>query len=171
MSRSFQPNIQPNAQPSHRGRHITFAAIIVSGIGLFLALMVWPTLIRLAEEPSSRRPCPVHITRIMNAMLIYSLTNHDQFPPDLNILVNDGSITPDMLHCPDARSLSDTANYIYVYPNTGFNSAPDAILLYEPLRNHRGEGMNIAFGDGHTLFFNAVEARSLLEKQGLKVVE
>jgi prepilin-type processing-associated H-X9-DG protein len=155
------------------GKGMAVAGIVTSVMSFLLVLLMLMLAIMLpalsrAREMANRFACSANMRGITQTMFLYSNNNDDQFPPDLNLLVQDGSITAKSLQCLSA----DTANYIYVYPNKGANSPDDAILLYEPLHNHsNGEGMNIAFGDGHVEFVDAAEARALLEKQGLKVVE
>ncbi|MFA7238040.1 MAG: DUF4190 domain-containing protein [Phycisphaeraceae bacterium] len=161
----------PRTPKPGRSKSRAITAIVISS----LTIMCFAFFFYLQYEENANfrryRLCPRQMTQTVMAMMSYAIRNDNQFPPDLNSLVKTGAIPPSYLFCPRADPHGAESDYIYVRPAAGLQATDDTILLYEPLHNHRGEGMNIAFADGLVVFINATAARSLLEKQGLKVVE
>ena len=181
--------INKTSQPGVGGRGMAVAGTVLGGLALVmvvpLALMagiLLPALGR-AHEIANRSVCAANMSGLYKAMYTYSVTNDDQFPPNLGVLVVDGSISQKVLHCPSegemqpmpmesmdkigARWFADRCDYIYVHPPEGADVPADDIVIYEPFTHHDGEGTNICFGDGHVRFINAPEARRLLADQGL----
>ncbi len=158
------------------------AMLAVPFICLLLGILL-PALGK-AREIANRAVCSANMNGIYKSMYTYSVTNDDQFPPNLGILIMDGSISVNTVLCPSAgvnisampgdMTLQEMARwadantpYIYVYPNEGSNASSDAIIMYEPLENHAGDGMNILWGDGHVSFETDDQAFRILRKQGL----
>lgn len=59
---------------------------------------------------------------------------------------------------PSSFSLSQSRPWLhisYVYAGRGMSTqtSPDAIVMYETISNHDGDGMNVLFADGHVDYF------------------
>jgi prepilin-type processing-associated H-X9-DG protein len=105
-------------------------------------------------------------------------------------------ITPAVLVCPSSNdepaSATDTAGIVteltaaeknevghkhclsYVYKGRGLQVAtvsPTAIVAYEPLDNHQGEGTNVLFGDGHVEWVDKGAWQKLASAAGVAVVQ
>ena len=153
--------------------------VVLLLVGVFIFL---PTFGR-AREIANRSVCGANMKGIMMAMSTYSVSNADQYPPDLSILVEDGSLGERSFFCPSEPMpdvpdlpldelgdwLSGNTHYVYLGAGKGTSVPADAILLYEPLHHHDGEGINILFGDSHVQFFMIDEARELLAEQGIEL--
>jgi prepilin-type processing-associated H-X9-DG protein len=52
----------------------------------------------------------------------------------------------------------------YIYCGAGFTSRgpANAVLAYEPLSNHDGDGTNVLYGDGHVSFLDRKETDYLI---------
>lgn len=121
---------------------------------------------RLRESAYFLR-CPSNLRQIGQAILLYSNDNHGQCPPDLASLIEAEEMSPETFVCPSAderaaggasqkeiaRNFRQGKHCSYVYLGTAGSPLadvhPDAVLVYEPLRNHGKDGANILFGDGH----------------------
>jgi prepilin-type processing-associated H-X9-DG protein len=82
-------------------------------------------------------------------------TSNDEQPPHRNpeelaaILAAKGR--PDSFALAASRPWT-YLSYIYVAGGLGNDASPDAILMYEPICNHDGDGATVLFGDGHVEF-------------------
>lgn len=54
------------------------------------------------------------------------------------------------------------SDYIYVGDGLTTSSPSDAVVLYEPLHDHGGDGMNVLFADGHVEWVNASDCQPIL---------
>ena len=168
------------------GRGMAVGGIITSAIALVLIPLMLAILLPAlgrAREIANRSVCGANMNGIIKAMAIYSVSNDDQYPPNLGMLVMDGSLGPKSFFCP-SESMPDIPNlwfdelgdwvdgdthYVYLGAGKDTSVPAEAILLYEPLHHHDGEGINILFGDSHVQFFMIDEALELLAEQGIDV--
>lgn len=116
--------------------------------------------------------------QIGQALLLYANENEGRYPAALEPLLLTQDITPDVFCCPSSydtpapgASVEERSNallqgvhlsYIYLGHEKGAQAPADAVILYEPLANHDGDGMNILFGDGHVEFVDAQTAQKLI---------
>ena len=145
------------------GRGMAVAGVCTGAISTLMVLVAFvsipillPSLAR-AREISKRAVCNANLKAIGTAMAMYANENMEAFPPNLDTLVADGSISQGMLTCPSA----DSANYVYV-PGRTTNDPPDTVLMYEPLSNHHDEGANVLFVDLHVEFIKTPELDEIL---------
>ncbi|HEY1686166.1 MAG TPA: hypothetical protein VGG19_15475 [Tepidisphaeraceae bacterium] len=155
----------------------------VSPIGTtaLMTSILLPSLNR-SRETANRIKCGSNMRQIGQAILLYSNEHNGKFPPDLGTLVLTEEISPRVFLCPSASShlpagfstmsAEDQAVWVsknsdYIYLGKGMNSSvnPDLIVLYEKDANHRRDGMNILFADGHVDFNNLAGAHQMIEKQ------
>ena len=133
--------------------------------GCFMSILL-PSLNR-ARETANRVKCASNMRQIGLALLQYANDHHGQYPPRLEELILDGNINSNVFVCPDsidtpapgstpqaqAAALSSGGHESYIYvPNLNSSVSAETIVLYEPLSDHAGQGMNILFGDGHVEF-------------------
>jgi prepilin-type processing-associated H-X9-DG protein len=156
------------------------AAMLVAGpaIGAGIAMPA----VQKAQQNASRVKCASNMRQIAQAMLLYSNDNQGNYPPDLGTLVTTQDIEPIAFLCPDSnRKLPGNwgnmdndkklawinANSDYVYVGAGkTNATPaDEILVYEKDRNHKHQGMNMVFADGHVEWQSMEDAKERIAKQ------
>lgn len=146
-------------------------AIIVIG-GMLISVML-PSLCK-AREPANRVKCSANLRQIGLAISQYAEENGGHFPPSLAVLLKHADISLECLVCPSSNderlsltttdeALADLAaaeqnapghkhGLSYVYVGGGWNAKTvpaTAVLAYEPLENHNGQGANVLYGDGH----------------------
>ena len=118
--------------------------------------------------------------QIGQAMMLYATENQGAFPPRPEDLLLSQPITSDVFVCPSttdtkapgtsavaaAAKLSAGGHLSFIYVGAGLNSnaTPDTILLYEPITNHSGDGINVLYGDGHVEFQSKAEANRIINE-------
>jgi prepilin-type processing-associated H-X9-DG protein len=146
-----------SGQPQrYGGRGLAISGIVASGVGMVTSIMFVMILILLpslarAREMAKRAVCAANIQSIGTGLFAYAEENDGEFPPDLDTLISEGYIAPQTLQCP---SDDDSDSYEYD-PEVAQSAAEDEPILKEHLENHRGEGQNTLFGDGHVEFVPA----------------
>lgn len=150
-----------------RGRGFAIAGLCTGMLGMLLmAVFLLPSLAR-ARELSKRVVCQTNMRGAHAAILLYA-DDYDVFPPNLDILVKNYPISPNSLICPSAAGPAPHIEYV-----TGLT--PDCtkkqIILYEDLTNHLGEGGNVVYCDGTTVFVAAAKWTETLTAGGIKVEE
>ena len=116
-----------------------------------LVSIMLPSLSR-ARELSKRQVSLANLRGIGISCQVYAFDHQEQFPPDLQTLVDDGSVSRKALISPRDPSLSpDRASpgdcsYVYIAGQT-MKSNPKNVLAYEP--DFDGEGGSVLFVDGH----------------------
>ncbi|MDX1565425.1 MAG: hypothetical protein R3236_08475, partial [Phycisphaeraceae bacterium] len=139
-----------------------------SALGVAILL---PALAR-AREVANRTASLANLSGMYKSMYTYSVSNKDQFPPDLGTMVKDGSISLRMVVNPNSgtsipdeftrgpytpaklQKMADWANansdYVYI-TGKGANMRADDIVMYEKF-GPDAEGVGILYGDGHAEF-------------------
>jgi prepilin-type processing-associated H-X9-DG protein len=122
--------------------------------------------------------CASNMHQIGLAILLYQNDHQQNYPNTLEELLEE-QITPAVFICPssnDTASAGATTQAVaadfhasghlsYIYLGKGLNDKtadPDIVVLYEPLTDHAGDGMNILFGDGHAEWFTATVGKQLI---------
>ena len=163
--------------------------LIALGIGggavilmaLLCAGLLFPSLNR-AREHANRVKCASNLRQIGLACIMYANgQKNGAFPDSLQTLMKDpnADITGEVFICP---STTDTApagstgsqiagnltqghlSYIYVGKGLTNNSGANVVLAYEPLTNHRNEGMNVLYADGHVDWATATAAANIVKQ-------
>ncbi|HEY0008105.1 MAG TPA: DUF4190 domain-containing protein [Tepidisphaeraceae bacterium] len=154
--------------PRVGGRGLAIGGIAAGAAGLLVGLLLMSILLpslNRAREAANRIQCASHMRQIGLALRVYSNENQSLYPRDLATLAAASDIEPSVFICPlddlDAASGADWAtkivpggphcSYIYIYrPGmSDRNLNADAVVLYEPLSNHGGDGGNVLYADGH----------------------
>lgn len=152
--------------------------ILLPLAGLLFVVPAGLYWLRAAREPDGRFPCPENLHQIGIALLIYSHDHQGRYPDTFADLMLAESLGPEVFICPSssavrssastlreaAADLSNPAHCSYIYAGKRMTSdAPaEAVLAYEPLENHQGDGINVLFGDGHTNFIGRAAAEKLI---------
>jgi prepilin-type processing-associated H-X9-DG protein len=123
--------------------------------------------------------CASNLRQIGQAILLYCNENNSTYPDTLGTLLLTEDITAEVFICPLTNVPRSTApttraqadeidsgkctSYIYLGKGMNARTVPaDAVIAYEPLSNHGGDGTNVLFGDGHVEFLNKTEAQTIL---------
>jgi len=111
-----------------------------------------------SKETANRISCASHLKIVGMSLMIYANQYAGKLPDSLADLKD---LKPEDQVCPSAGK----ADYVYVgkgHKQTDFKM--DDVLVYEPLENHAGQGMNILYGDGHVEWQKSDEAKKLIDK-------
>ena len=162
------------------GKGLAIAGIAVGATSLLLSgcliSILLPSLNR-ARETANRIKCASNMRQIGQGLLLYANDNHGQYPPRLEELLLSEGLQSEVFVCPSsndtpasggtpqqqAAALSTGGHESYIYvPNLTNLSSADTIVLYEPLIDHRNDGINILFGDGHVEFLRRGTANGMI---------
>jgi len=163
----------PPARPRRSAGRLLVWAVAIIVIGGMLISVLLPSLCK-AREPANRVKCAANLKQIGLAITQYAQENGGHFPPSLVVLMKHEDITLECLVCPSSNderlsatttdeALADLSaaernapghkhGLSYVYVGSGMQLktvAASAVVAYEPLENHNGQGGNVLFGDGH----------------------
>jgi type II secretory pathway pseudopilin PulG len=166
---------------------------IVVIIGMLIAVLL-PSLCK-SSETANKAKCALNLHQIGLAIALYAKDHGGQYPPSLAVLVEQEKLSSAVFVCPSSNqepaAATDTAGVAaelataekgevghrkclsYVYVGKGLNTATvaaTAIVAYEPLENHDGDGTNVLFGDEHTEWVNKKAWPSVAAAAGLPVV-
>jgi hypothetical protein len=160
----------------------------VVAMSVALALLLLFALIFIANhlgaykalEQSNRVYCASNMRQIGQAIAMYSNDHGGRFPDDLETVLANEDVSADLFVCPSssdtpprpgpttqatAAGLRQPGHCSYIYLGKGLADhavTPDTVLLYEPLADHGGEGMNVMFGDFHVEWIYASAAQAIL---------
>ncbi len=127
--------------------------------------------------------CASNMHQIGLAILLYQNDNGGVYPPSFDEMLENEPITPAVFICPASNDtagqgattqavLADVhkpGHLSYVYIGQGLTDktvTDDMVVLYEPLANHGGVGMNILFGDGSAQWFDATVGAKVIAAAG-----
>ena len=81
--------------------------------------------------------CDTNLSTLGTGIAIYKAEHHDQYPPDLNAIVQAGT-SAQVLRCPDAKS-NRTCDYFFLPPAA---NAPGTALIVCDLAGNHPDGRN-----------------------------
>jgi len=171
----------PKPKPGSSG---SFVALLILAL-VFLALMyeiLIPSTSR-STGTANRVRCAANLRQIGQAILMYTNENHGVYPDSLATLLITEDITSGVFVCPNSNdeaaagpttqaiisNLATVGHLSYVYVGVGWTSATtqaNAVVAYESLTNHDGDGMNVLFGDGHVGWLTPKQAKIILANAG-----
>ena len=154
-----------------RGRGFAIAGIVTGAISLLSSIMVVPMMIAVllpslaqARELAKRAVCGANLRTVEISLRSYA-EEHGQEPPNLSVLVDGGWIDSKTLNCPSIDpTVSQALPHVWIRGADCSNA--ENIVLYEPLQNHRGEGGNVLFCDGHVEFVPEADWEQVLRDGG-----
>lgn len=155
-------------RPGVGGRGFAIAGLVLGLTGFFISTMLiailLPSLNR-AREQANRIKCASNLRQVGQAIQIYANENKGQFPDTIDQLMLTGDLGPEALVCPTSNdtiapgttphehvaSLATPGHLSYVYVGKGltYRAGADVVVAYEPPANHRNDGMNVLYADGH----------------------
>ena len=114
----------------------------VMAIAMMVSILL-PSLSR-ARELAKRAVSGANLSVIGQVIHIYANEHDDEFPPSLDVLIEESMITEKQLISP--RLDDDEESYVYI-AGQNEDSDPRNVLAYERMLD--GEGTNVLFVDGH----------------------
>ena len=130
------------------GKGLAIGGIVTGVVGILLVqvilmtAMILPALGR-ARGLAKQACCEVNLDGIGKAMQIYSANNNDKYPPNLQVLLDENLITPNLLKCLSADSDRE-CDYAYLLPA---DDATDKTILACDLKDNHSEGRNVLYAD------------------------
>lgn len=172
--------------PRVGGKGLSIAGICLGCVSFVLVIpmmiaILLPALNR-AREQANRVKCASNMRQIGQVMAMYANANGEHFPDKLeDLLQYDPSLSRSVFVCPSddkvppssaslqaaQQEIASGKNCSYVYLGGDLTAAvtPDTVLLYEPLTDHQGQGMNVMFGDFRVEWLARSEAQKILDQQ------
>lgn len=159
------------------GRIVAFTLIGILGCFILAAMLLRPTT--RSRAVSNRVMCASHMRQIGQAIAMYANDHGGLFPDDLETVFVNEDVSIALFVCPSssdtppagpttqatAAGLRQPGHCSYIYLGNGLTDntvTPNTVLLYEPLANHGGSGMNVMFGDFHVEWVPATTAQKIL---------
>lgn len=146
-------------------------------LSVFTIVLASDPLGRTRDCGNTRIICASNIRQILLAVMMYANDHNGQFPPSPDALLATEDIDAPAVLCPEtslspapgataadraASMRADPAHYLsYIYLGRGLTndaSTPLQIILYEPLSDHGGDGINVGYSDGSVAWMNRKEA-------------
>jgi prepilin-type processing-associated H-X9-DG protein len=186
MSPLGYPPAAPLPPSQASGKKVVLIVLAcVLGVGVVfcgcVASILLPSLNR-AREAANRVKCASNLRVIGQAVIMYANDNHGELPDSLDRVLT-YQVTPEEFVCPSSQDTPAPGNtpqaqaagpskgghLSYVYVGKGMTSriltSPGAgrtVVAYEPIANHRNDGSNVLFADGHVEFLTAAQAQPLI---------
>lgn len=144
-----------------RHRIASGLAYVLVGLPLFLLLVASLLLPAVTCDvgPRPRTGCMRNLSQIGMACIMYSMDHDEAFPTSFrhitNFLPDPGTfICPHSGHKPGPLGLVDEWTDYVLVTNLSAASSSDLILSYCQPKNHDGQGCNVLFVDGSTMWTN-----------------
>ena len=178
------------ATPSLRGRGLAVSGLsfgiasVVLMVGMAVPALILLPALGKARAMANQRVCATNLKQIGTALYTYSNSYDGEFPPQIGVLLREGSISTTTLECPasdspdpDIRENVDPAawannhsDYVYIWSRRGVNVETSAVVAYERFGNHGDDGVNILFGDTSVRWHAYDDAEQILREQGIDPV-
>lgn len=139
-------------------------AVIILAVCAGVWLIAWAG--GRSVELRKRLICTSNIKNVGTTLKIYSVADQGSLDTYIEWAVASGLIDPSSTICPSS-GLSK-CNYVWIPPLDTASIESNAVIMYEPKSNHRGEGGNILFADGHAEFVRGAEYDRLIESTAVR---
>lgn len=160
-------------EPGNRSRFsLGFYVALGFGVLLVLSLVIPPG--HPAGEKARQVKCASNLRQIGQACLLYANNNGGQYPPDLQTITQTQQIGMEAFVCPStsdnkgttSADLSKAGRCSYIYTGTDLtnNSNPASVVAFEDPDDHKLEGANLLFADGHVEFLNIDSVMTILNE-------
>ncbi|MDB5304514.1 MAG: hypothetical protein JWM97_2063 [Phycisphaerales bacterium] len=167
--------------PPPQKKGMSGGAIAGIVIGVIVVLLACPASVLLpalnrAREQANRVKCASNLRQIGLACIIYANGQPDHaFPDSFQTLLKSGaSLSPTVFVCPSSNDSPPTGasginvpgHLSYVYAGAGLTDRAGNldVLAYEPLGNHKNDGINVLYADGHVEFQVRGNAQRLIQQ-------
>jgi prepilin-type processing-associated H-X9-DG protein len=176
--------LRKTGDPTVGGRPLAVVGILLNSLVFILisALLLALPRRQSPQEVANRVKCASNMRQLGMAIYVYaSATKSGRLPDDIGTVVADTAMVPSICLCPSvereqkpdsgltgaALAAWVNANTDYVYLGWGRRVSDDleTVILYELPRDHRGDGANVAFLDGHVEWIPAAKLTTLLASQ------
>jgi hypothetical protein len=126
---------------------ISMCMILVYALLISILL---PSLAR-ARTLAKRQVAASNLRGLGQALMIYANDYDDVFPPNLQMLVPEGTVTPLQFINPNSGNAPPACDYYYV---TGlrYDDPPTWFVAWEDPNQNAGEGANVLYRDGNVQF-------------------
>ena len=135
-------------KPGNPRRGMGLAGLILGGVGLILipvvALLVgilMPSLGR-AREIAQMSMCGANMNGVGMGVIMYQAEHEDAPPPDLQTMIDMGSISKELLTCPSAKGKHPQPHYFY-FPPSGSGVPGTTFIMCDLKGNHPRDGRNV----------------------------
>lgn len=168
--------------PRVGGRGLAIAGLVLGICSIFVGScymsIMLPALNR-AREQANRVKCASNMRQIGLAIMMYSNQERNgAFPDSFDKVVKAGFVNNgDVFVCPSSNDtdagnttqqiiagLHGSGHDSYTYIGSGIDNKADGntVVLYEPPGNHRPDGGNFLFADGHVEFLPKPRAQKII---------
>ncbi len=160
-----------------RDAWIVTSIAILELVSVFTIVLASDALVHPRYGPSARLTCASNMRQILLAALLYANDHDGKFPPSLDVLLATEYISAETFVCPASSLMpapgataaaqvasmrADPAHYLsYIYLGRGLTNDPNIplqIILYEPLSDHGGDGINVGYSDGSVAWLDRKQA-------------
>ena len=165
---------------SRVSRRILWCAVAV--VGVFIAFTVVVPLLNHRARMSPSEICRSNMRQLGVGIAMFANEHSGKFPDDLPTLFANEDLDTRVFICPAtgdtpappapttqaiAVAMRQPGHCSYIYLGKGLTDktvTTDMVLLYEPLADHGGTGMNVLFGDFHVEWMPASDAQTILNQ-------
>jgi prepilin-type processing-associated H-X9-DG protein len=170
-----------------KGTGFAVAGIAIPSVG---ALFVVPMMLAIlmpalgkVRQLSERIMCGTNLSGIETAIMVYTADHNDAYPSTdgwCDVLFEDCDVAPEQFRCPSSDAKVGKSSYAINVNIAGKKISEvrfpyDTVLLFETKSgvnpaggpeilstdNHRGNGCNVLFADGHVKFIKSEELETL----------
>jgi hypothetical protein len=153
---------------------IILSAVLVATPLVCIPLHHYSTEVRL--DRIQQRTCSRRLGEVGRALAAYASANGGQYPDRLSMLYTSGYAEYQALTCDSRREAMTMEEFLdglddpghrhsnFVYIGKGLTSAvaPTSVMIYEHLKNHRGDGINVLYADGTVSWLDDDAAAALI---------
>jgi len=178
-----RPNILDYETPRRHPRRLLGNVLVSLAILALLATIVIlyrPSGRSRDRSPPYRLMCQSNLRQIGCGILLYTNDHAGQYPDSLGTVLLNEDIEPRPFVCPSSNAVASAkptareqaaeidsgkcCSYVYLGRGLVEGAPADQVVIYEPLSNHGGYGMNVLFGDGRVEWIDKVQAASILNQ-------
>lgn len=158
-----------------RHKRVIPILLLILGVGGLLAYrMCGAVLDRVKVEE-----CASNLKNIAASLVDYTNAHEGQYPDQIEQIL-DKDLAGEIFVCVATHEtpgrgtreqkqaeIAAGRHYSYIYVGSGLKTdcASNVVLMYEPLTNHHGRGMNVLFADYHIEFLDAKSAEAMLNSR------